>query len=261
MTRPPTFLLVVALSLGIAGESHGSFITVYGDEGDGTVDVNGLPQDFTLTFLRAGNGGNNVRGLAPIFFFALPTLPSLDSLTSAELNLVYLGIHIGSPGNWAPPEFNVDLFGLGTRSTPTILSSDFFDGGSSLSTDALLAKGFVTPTTPTGALQLSGDQFTDYLRSLYNADGTPKAAYAVFRANTDVHLGVFSGLYRGYEFASADNTDNGGASVPRLELTTVPEPSSLTLALIGAIALTGFARPASGRIPAWSSKPLPGVGR
>jgi hypothetical protein len=45
----------------------GGVISVPGDPGDGTVDVNGLPQDFSLTFLPAGTGGNNSRGLASIY--------------------------------------------------------------------------------------------------------------------------------------------------------------------------------------------------
>jgi hypothetical protein len=239
MNRPLSYGLSVILSLVAAGESFGGFINVPGDKGDGYVDVNGLPQNFDDPTLRAGTGGNNVRGLAPVFFFALPALPSRDSLAGVVFDIQYLGFASGSPGIFVNPEFNIDFYGLGARSTPTILSTDYYDGDSSLSPDTLMAKGFITPTTATGTLQLSGATFTNYLRSLYNPDGTPMAAFAVFRANADIHLPDYSGRLRGYELASANNTDAAGANVPRLGLTVVPEPSSLVLSLVGAAFLTG----------------------
>jgi hypothetical protein len=199
-------------------------VTVLGDPGDGHVDVNGLPQDFSLPTLRVGVGGDNVRGLADIFFFALPKLTSVTSLLGAHLNLQYLGISQFTVT--VTPEFNADLFGLGARSTPTILSTDYYDGDSSLSTNTLIAKGFITPSTAPGSLQASNGSLLNFVDSLYQPDGTPKAAYAVFRANANVHLPDWSLPYRGYEIASADNTDNGGAFVPRLVLSL---SSSLTL--------------------------------
>ena len=81
----------------------------------------------------------------------------------------------------------------------------------------------------------------NFLVSLYNPDGTPIDAFAVFRLNADANLPVGSGNYRGYEFASADG---GGSSTPQLQLTVaaVPEPSSLTLAGIGGAAIFGTIR-------------------
>src|SRR5207302_10308321 len=94
--------------------------------------------------------------------------------------------------------------------------------------DSLIAEGFITPSTAPGSLQASGSRLLSFLDSLYQPDGTPKAAYAVFRANADVHLPDHSNPYRGYELASADNTDNGGAFKPRLQLTVVPQASAGT---------------------------------
>lgn len=239
MYRSLSCVVVVALSLGAVGEAFGVTITIPGDIGDGVVDVNGLPQDFFLPQLRVGVGGNNVRGLAVIFFFALPTVPSPASIVGAQLDIAYLGISQGSPGVFVPPEFNVDLFGIGARSSPTILGSDYHDGSASLSTDMLIAERFVTPSTLPGTLQAADSSLLDFITSLYQPDGTPTAAYVVFRANPDVDLPPFSGRLRGYELASANNASE--AFVPRLSLTvaSVPEPGTLTLIVVGAVVLTG----------------------
>jgi hypothetical protein len=232
MLRFIACLVAIALSFGIAGEAFGGTITVAGDYGDGSVDVNGLPQNFDLPVLRVGTGGNNVRGHASIFFFALPALPSPGALAEADLTLNYLGIAEGSPGVFGIPEFNADLFGIGARSTPTILSTDYHDGNASASTDTLIAQGFITPSTAPGTLHATGNSLLPFLQSLYDSDGTPTAAFVVFRVNADIHLPPNSGRLRGYNIASADNTDNGGNIVPQLTLTTaaVPEPSTLALA-------------------------------
>ena len=229
------FLLVVCVDGATAG-----LISVVGDPGDGIVDVNGLPQDFSNAQLRVGVGGNNVRGLAAIYFFALPNVPARDAILGVELSIEYLGFARGSPGVFADPEFNIDLFGLGSRSTPTILSADYHDGDASLSTDTLIAEGFITPSTASGSLQSSGSNLLDFVTSLYQPDGTPTAAYVVFRINPDVDLPPFSGRLRGYELASADNANESFR--PRLNLTAaaVPEPSTLVLWSLGAVALVGL---------------------
>lgn len=231
MNRCRIYILAVSITLGVAGDARAGFITVVGDTGDGTIDVNGLPQDFSLTQLRVGTGGDNLRGLAPVFFFALPTLSSSDSFLDAQLQFAYLGLTRATV--FAAPNFNADLYGLGTRSTPTILATDYYDGNASGSTDTLLAQGFITPTTTAGTLQLSGASFDNYIRSLYNTDGTPVAAFAVFRLNANIHLPVGSGQYRGYEIATADNPDSTLVPQLQMEVNAVPEPTGLTHAASG----------------------------
>lgn len=230
-------VLLAFVLLGPVGSTTAGII-IRGDQGDGTIDVNGLPQDFSLTQLRVGAGGNNVRGLAPVFFFALPNVPSRASILGAELKIEYLGFSRGSPGVFVDPEFSADLFGLGGRATPTILSGDYYDGDASLSTDTLIQAGFITPTTGPGSLQTSGSSLLDFMTSLYGPDGTPTADYAVFRANADTHLPPFSGDYRGYELASADNVNS--SFVPRLSLAIVPEPSAFILASVAGVVGIGI---------------------
>jgi hypothetical protein len=226
------FLVAVHIA-AFAHTATAGTIVVVGDPGDGEVDVNGLPGSFALTQVRVGTGGNNVRGIADVFFFALPNVPSPTSIVGAQLNLQYLGISQFSV--LVTPEFNADLFGLGARLTPTVLSSDYYDGNASLSTDTLLLKGLITPSTVPGSLHVSGSSLLNFLTSLYKPDGTPTAAYVVIRANADVHLPAFSNPYRGYELASADNGD--ASFRPELDLTVnaIPEPASF--AILGGLAI------------------------
>jgi hypothetical protein len=223
------FAVLLTICLGATTQVSGAVISVLGDTADGTVTFDGFAGDFSLPMIRAGVAGNDVSGQATIFFFALPRLPSRSSLVGAELDLQYLGISQFTVT--VPPEFNGDLFGIGARSTPTILASDYYDGDASLSADSLIAEAFVTPTSVPSSLQDSSSNLLNFLASLYQSDGTPTAAFAVFRVNPDVDLPPFSTPYRGYELASADNTDNGGTFVPRLSVTVVPEPSTLVMFL------------------------------
>src|SRR4051794_8955154 len=111
MYRVRSGVIAVILSLTAAGEASGGVITITGDPGDGVVDVNGLGQDFPSTQLRLGTGGDDVRGHADIFFFALPKLSSRDVLLGAELRFQYLGISQFTV--LVTPEFDADLYGLG----------------------------------------------------------------------------------------------------------------------------------------------------
>jgi hypothetical protein len=234
MERSVLSIVLVVSAIGFGGATRAD--TILGNPADGTVDVNGLAGDFGLPTLRAGTGGNNVRGHADIFFFAIPDVPSPASITGATLRFTYLDIARFT--HTVVPEFNVDLFGIGARATPTIVSSDYHDGDAALSTDTLIAESIITPTTPTGNLENSGTRLLDFVKSLYQPNGDPVAAYAVFRLNPDVELPPFRLPYSGYVVASADNTDNNGAFVPRLTLDVVPEPSSV--AAFASLSLTGI---------------------
>jgi hypothetical protein len=217
-------LLLASPSLGLGGP-----ITIVGNLGDGTLDVNGHASGLSDPGIGIGSGGNDARGQQGILFFALPTVASPSAITSASFQIDYLGLQGFTV--MVPPEFNVDLFSLGTRSSPTILPTDYYDGPASLSTDTLVTAGLVTPSTAVGRLTVTDGSLLSAIRALYNADGTPTADYAVFRISPDVDLPSGSGPLRRYNFASADDL----AHQPELTLnvTAVPEPATLALAVIG----------------------------
>ena len=225
------FSVIVGFALVTATEASGEMISIVGDFGDGTVDVGGLGGSLSAPQIRAGVAGNNSRGQSTIYFFALPTIPSSDAIVEAELQLHFLGLTRATITT--PPELNADLFGIGARSSPTILASDYYDGDASLGSDTLIAESFLTPSATTGSFTASGSNLTTFLISLYQPNGIPTAPFAVLRVNPDSDLPVFSGPLRGYELASANHPNP--AFVPRLTITVVPEPST-SVTFLGAMA-------------------------
>lgn len=208
-------------------DATGGLIVVVGNTGDGNASVNGLPGSLGAPATWVGTGGNDVRGFAAIYFFALPTLSPGSTLTGAQLRVEYLGL-----GYRPVPDFSVGLFGINARADATILASDYYDGNAALSSDTLLQTAVVTPTTPVGtSIAVANPGLLDFVQTLYQADGTPVSTFAAFRFSADIDLPVYSGWYRGYELASADNAN--ASYRPQLSLTTtdaqVPEPSSLVL--------------------------------
>jgi hypothetical protein len=230
---------VLLLAVG-AGNATADTITIIGDKGDGMVDVFGTPVNLSDPTIRPGTGGDisggGIRGQVGIFFFALSTLSPGSSIVGTRLHIHYLGPETGG----SPiPEFNIDAFGLGARSSPTMLSSDYYAGPAGSSSNTLIQAAVITPTTAPGDLGIANANLLGFLTSLYHPDGTPVSAFAVFRFNPDKPLPAPSPPIRGYLLATADNADP--RLLPELDLTVngVPEPSSLTL-------LGGFAVVAAG---------------
>ena len=84
----------------------------------------------------------------------------------------------------------------------------------------------------TGRISVTNASLLNFVASLYNPDGTPAMAFAVFRVNADIPLPPNNPPRRGYLVAMADYPDP--AFRPELDLTTtaVPEPSTLAMASI-----------------------------
>jgi len=206
--------------------SRAATVEVPGDVGDGLVDVNGVPVNLADPTIRPGTGGGPsasvVRGQAGIFFFQLPTI-SPSTITSADVQLAFLGFD-GSP------EFNLDVFGLGVRSSATILSSDYYAGSSANGSGALIETQFLTPNAIPGNFDIG---LGSYLQTLYDPSGTPLGPFLVLRVNPDLPLPEPSAPSRGYVLATADNPDS--SLVPQLLITTVPEPSSIIVAAAAGI--------------------------
>lgn len=198
-------------------------ITIEANLADGMVDVNGAAVNQADPTIRPGTGGNDVRGQAGIVFFALPFLPSSESIADATLALHFSGFD-------GTPEFNLDLFGLGVRSTATILASDYYAGPSSNGGGTLLQDDFLTPNFTPGRFQID---ISDFLESLYDANGSPLDNFLAVRVNPDMPLPALSLPLRGYILATADNAT--AELRPSLSI-TVAEPSSL--ALMGFAALS-----------------------
>lgn len=232
MNRPASLHVVICLlavacgSLAASGEAPREIITVRGDAKDVSVDRNGTADGVSAPALRVGTAGDDLRGQAALYFFALPTLSPRDAVAGAELELQYLGTAKGTGRNFGTPAFALDLFGLDARADATVTAADYHDGTSLPQSGSLVARSLVTPTTKPGPVRVSDPPLRDFVASLYHADGTPKAKYAAFRVNADTPLPVSKSQYQGYELATADNAEMKGEYAPVLKLTVAPKPAA-----------------------------------
>jgi hypothetical protein len=229
--RTAAVALSVLVVTSLFGESPAldQVTTVFGDKADCDVSRKSGDSDLETHHLRVGSGGDDFRGFAPLFFFALPKLPSPDSLLAAELELHYMG-----PTGGIQPAFSADLFGLGTRATTTGSIEDYPGGSSSA---LMLVRPLLAPNSPLGRTRVRDARFREYVASMYNPDGTPTAAYAVFRVSSDAKFPPANRRYQGYELASADKPNGVVTYTPQLTLTyrqqptaSLPTPSSDTAA-------------------------------
>lgn len=177
--------------------------------------------------MRVGGSGTDVDAAA-VFFFALPELGENDVISDA---IFTVGLDMKSNS----PTFNLDLYGLGYRSSAAANPiEDFFSGAfetdptatglqSAFMTPAALASDIIS-TSSAGSANLAS-----FLSSLY-AGGAVAGDYAVLRLNADI---ANPSNYHYYNIPSASYADTGMR--PTLTITTVPEPST-TAALFGAAA-------------------------
>lgn len=126
---------------------------------------------------------------------------------------------MGGPGS-TPPTFDADLYGLGTRDTPSGSAEDYPTGSSSA---LLLVRPLLTPTSPLGRTRVRDARFREYVAGLYHPDGTPTAPYAVFRVSTDAAFPPANRRYQGYELASANKSNGAVTYTPQLTLTYRPD--------------------------------------
>lgn len=217
-------LLLLASTPNLFGESPPSdqVLKIQGDKGDCTVSQKYGAGDFDRDMLRVGSGGDDLVGHAPLFFFALPKLPSRDALLGAELELHYMGL---ASASGPPPTYDADLFGLGTRATPTGSGEDYPNGSSPA---PLLVRSLLNSKSPLGRTRVSDARFREYVAGLYNTDGTPTAAYAVFRVSTDAKFPPANRRYQGYELASANKANGAVTYTPQLTLTFQPSATVAT---------------------------------
>jgi phosphodiesterase/alkaline phosphatase D-like protein len=211
--RLPFLLTVLALlssapiqaqSLSGLTEDNMAYGTALGDTG---ARVSTSVSSTSLFFGRA----NNTENSAPVFVFQLPTLPTGQAFATAELRFV---VTVGN----TPPHAG-DLYGLGAREQPTVLTSDYYSGTFDATDATLLAAGLTTNTTAYSAgnvISFSGPSLARYLSDQY-AGGAGAGRHVFLRLSprgfqTSTRL----------EFASADH--GTAASRPVIHYTVGQPP-------------------------------------
>lgn len=130
-------------------------------------------------------------GSAYIAVFKLPDLPQGETIKSASL-----AVNITAPQSIHPGDldWNVDVYGVRSSDTETVLASDFFDGADDVKATKVI-DNFIAIKGPvpaaTGVCDSGkSEAFGAWLQTLY-ADGAPKQKYAFVRLNPDIAFGDF----------------------------------------------------------------------
>jgi hypothetical protein len=205
----------------------------------------------TATSLRSGFQANFV-GLSPVFFFQLPTLAGGQSINNASVSFSLLP---DSAVTAVTPAHNADLVALGFTNvdppakTQTEGQSYYYIGqGDTAPGHVLIQDNFLAPTDfiPNGgtATRKSTDAIgsaalSTYISGLYaDPSFVPGTSYLILRVNPD--LTGDTGTKR-YTLGSARNANASFRPTLDLDITPVPEPSTMALVGIGLGAL-GFGR-------------------
>ena len=185
-------------------------------------------------------------GSALVLAFQLPTLAAGQVFTSSTLQTQLYGITTdGSLGN-------ADLYGLGTlasplvTTTPTITSSDYYQGSAIDTSATLIQSSFLTPTSTvrtdattgpfTDTSALGSVALTAYLNAAY-AGGANAGDYVYLRVSYDINQPTPNGN-DAYQLLTGNA--GGPQEKPQILFTSgtpsisdVPEPSSSLLVCAG----------------------------
>ena len=180
---------------------------------------------------------NDPGGTCYVFAFQLPTFTGGDSaFTAATLRLQLFDLVNGN-GNLG----NVDFYGLGVRTSPAPLTTDYYQGTLDAG-NTLIQQAFMTPTSTVRTSADNGPFITtstqgatslvNYLNAV-DPNGTNAGKWVVFRLSYTV-----SPIPNGNDAYTVLTQDAGGTNEkPLLSLTSaagaVPEPSTYAMIVLG----------------------------
>ena len=194
-----------------------------------------------------GDGSN----VASVLVFELPDLGAVaNPFLTSSLDFTLLGIDTTA----ANPaiDYSVDLYGIDSRpilddtpgNTFQVLFEDFYAGPDVDPNATLLAEDIITPDDiqAAGVTSLFSTDITEYLNAQY--DGGAGVGELVFlRLNPTFDPDVIVDNRSGYFIGSGDNADVTRQPVINFtSVATVPEPTSLSLLLLGATAFVSRRR-------------------
>jgi hypothetical protein len=247
LTAVATWLLTVATpafgQLIIQGNTADAETTQSADSAtgtpSGTLGASNQTKVGTLlagTF-RSGGTAATFIAISPVFVFQLPVLAAGESIIAADLRL--------NAGKSLTPTYNGDLYGLGFRTSATVLNTDYFNGSLDTTDATLLQDNYVNPTVGTAAARNTdavGDvALLNYLNAQYAA-GAVGGNFVFLRVSPDFDtfpVNPTGGASIGYPMTAADSATT--ATVPQLTLTIIPEPT-VAVMLIGGLGLLGGRR-------------------
>lgn len=165
------------LSLTVTMPVLGSSVLT-SDASDADVKSDGAVLSTAITLLPGRSGTSPGVDRASVLVFQLPELgPVQNPFTSVTLQYNLTSI------NLSPPD--VDLYGLGRRSSPTVLGTDYYGENSTPDpTDATLIESIIlTNTTPIGDKTYSSAALDSYFNAQYDG-GSGAGSFVFLRFNT-----------------------------------------------------------------------------
>ena len=201
--------------------------TINGDAADAQVNQVGTVKsvsDQTSTLTRVGNNSSDGKQSCVVHVFQIPSSILSDptqKFDSATYTARLTWINVTTR--------NADLYGLGYRTSPTVLAGDYYTGAQdsavTLLKDNYLAPGLANYT----AISVTGATLVDYLNAQLTAARAAGAtvAYVFFRTTPDSTV-----LWQFYQLGMAEA---GGANVPTLAYTTVVEPARGTVIMVSSL--------------------------
>ena len=230
-------LLVLSAVAGLSFAAVAQAALIMGDAADVYIQST---SDGTLTLggqgagadLQVGRGGPLVTSAA-VIPFALPTRAPGFKVSAATFSILE-GL---SPVTVTTA---TDLYGLGFRTSATVVTSDFYMGTAADvkdATDATLIKAAFSTAggyyAASAVLSDASASLVSYLNAQYDA-GAVAGNFVFLRVNPQ----VFTTANR-LALSCSESTLNSGANRPTLDITfaSVPEPTSLALLGLSAVAL------------------------
>ena len=177
--------------------------------------------DANLYVGRGGTGGTVDRCV--VFPFRLPELgPPAPPFTAATLTFDLVS------NNFSPTSSNVDLYGLATRNTPTVLASDYYSETNAADPTAgttRLQDDLCTAATSPGLISTSAvgnTALVDFLNAQY-AGGANAGKYVFLRLSKDTANGTNT---KQYLVTSADGASAAASNIiwPRVSYTANTPP-------------------------------------
>lgn len=247
---------VTTFTLGLLGgamlSASAAIIPISVDAGDGVISRDPSPvtltSNATATSTRVGISGSSGDSSRTqnnaIYFFELPALGAGEIVTSGNLSILYLDKLVSVGGL----NFNVDVWGLGYVSTPT-LDTDWLlfantDGAAGVGVPdrTKIEDNILTPASDDPdftSVLVNTDSFGDvnmasFVNSLYS-NGAEAGDYAVIRMNPDANQNPDGpDGTPGYTIGFFE--DAGSTPMLTLNTAVIPEPAAMG-ALLGCASL------------------------
>jgi hypothetical protein len=217
-------------------------ITVFSDPLDATLFPNNSMNQIAVSSVGARTSGTP-GSRTIVYVFQLPQSDTgVAQVSSARFSFTFVDPVSRSPVLATPTTYDVDLYGLPARSTPTVDGdADNYVGPSSgkhpsdvLITSSLLPRNKAYPVGEFVNSYSSGTPMVDYLNAQYGPNGSGTGQYVFLRLSDNaIPAAEDSG---GYVYMGEHSTNR-----PSLTLTFVPEPS-LVMAGAALLAATTLRR-------------------